>query len=169
MAAVGVDKKMKGRRKTIIACIGALVAIQLATYFVLASARIPIMALQLTPDRTHFKGKAFSWVLLDVSRCENLTDSQKSDLLSLFGSRYGRVYFNESELPRGAQDLDSAGRWVGYNDGFSFNFSIISRGPFWVYFSHRDRVGNVAGSFGKHFCIWLFGGWLGCVSRGYVS
>lgn len=150
------------RKKIGLACVGILVLLfQLGSYLLFSSAGIPSIALRLTPDRTHFEnGASFSWVLLRIDHCENLNEKQKASLLSLFRDRYSILYESEASLPENAQVRDSAGRWLGFNDGFSFEFSIVSRGPFWVRVSHTDTEGNEGGSFGEHVYVWVLGIWL---------
>jgi hypothetical protein len=97
---------------------------------------------------------------LNTAQCQKLTDRQKDDLLALLRDRYSTVYVSESDLPDNAQVRDSAGRWMGFNGGFSFEFSIVSQGPFWVRVSRSDLEGNLAASFGEHVYVWILGTWV---------
>ncbi len=154
---------MKLRKSVIIAliCVAFLVILQLLSYLGFSSVRIPSIALHLTPERTHFdKGASFSWVWLKTADCQNLTDDQKGILTRLLRRRYRHVYLSENELPKDAQILDPAGRWIGYKDGFSFAFSVVSHGPFWVRVAHLDHEGNLAASSAEHVYVWILGIWL---------
>jgi len=144
-----------------LACAVALLALQVLSYFLLAPTGISAIALRLTPEHTHFvEGTSFSWALLNLDGCENLTDGQKRALLSGFQRRYQNVYTNDSQLPENAQHRDASGRRIGFKEGFSFSLSIVSRGPFWVRVRHQDWEGNQAASGGETVFVWILGVWV---------
>jgi len=153
--------KMTNRKQVILLCLSAIVVLQVGTYLLFASFTIPDIALRLTPEHTHFvKGTTFSWVWLQADRCENLTDRQKVRLRSLVRYRYHTVYDTESDIPKNLIFHDPEGKWAGYDDGFSYRFSVLFRGPFWVKVSHGDHEGNLAASFGEHVYVWVLCMWV---------
>lgn len=137
-----------------------LVLCQSATYLALAPAAIPALALDVTPERMHFvSGATFSWVYLDVDRCENLTPTQRASLEQALASRYA-VYTSATAIPDSMIEQEPGGPAVAYRDGFRFAFSIVSRRPFWVTVRHQDFEAGEAGSRGTHAYIWILFTWV---------
>lgn len=158
---VAAYMRLSKRMKMILGCLGVIMAFQLASYFALSSTCIPSLALNLTPEHTHFaKDPSFSWVLLELDYCKNLTASQKDKLLLLLRERYGTVYLSKDDVPVTEVDRNPEGWVVGYNRGFSYNFSVVSSGPFWVRVSHGDYEANLAASYGEDVYVWFLGVWV---------
>ena len=65
-----------------------------------------------------------------------------------------------NDLPETAFHRGPNGEVLGFNRGFSYGFSIASKGLFWVWVSHGDYEGNLAAFSGEHLYIWLFGTWI---------
>jgi hypothetical protein len=152
--------RMTGRRKVVIVSVLVLLAIQVVTYLTLSSSRIPSLALDSTPEKTHFApGASFSWVLLRLEKCKGLSEAQKERLLSVFRTHYSAVYTDDAEVPADLVQLGPRDH-VNYYGGFSYDFSVVSRGPFWVRVYHRDHEGSRAASTGKHVYIWVIGSWI---------
>jgi|GEM_PF-6082614 len=140
--------------------IGILVVLQVGTFLIFSFSQIPSIALRLTPEQTHFsEDTTFSWVWLQADLCRGLTEEQNTRLRSLLADRYPSVYDAVSEIPEKSIDRDSDGNWIGYDDGFSFSYSVVSRGLFWVRIGHCDRVGNLGASSGEHVYVWILYRW----------
>ncbi len=76
-------------KKTILSVLAGLVVVQVGTYLLFAHSAVSAIALDLTPEHTHFRpGTTFSWVYLRVDDCENLSDRQKAVLRSRLAGRY---------------------------------------------------------------------------------
>lgn len=153
--------RMTKRKKIVLICLGAFIVWQVGTYLLFASSSIPHIAPHLTPEHTHFaEGTTFSWIWLQADRAKNLTMKQIADLRSILKNHYDHVYGAEAEIPESRIHRNPNGDWTGYGDGFSFSFSVVSDGPFWVRVSHSDSVGNESASFGEHVYIWVLGVWV---------
>ena len=154
---MGITKQ----KRILLIALGVLIVWQVGTYLLFASSSITRIAPHLTPEHTHFvRGTTFSWVWLKTDQCQNLTATQLTDLRSLFTRRYDRVYGDEADIPERRISRDPSGNWLKYEDGFAFNFGVVSRGPFWVRVSHADKVGNMAASLGEHVYVWVLGFWV---------
>lgn len=145
--------------KIVLTVIGAVVIIQVGTYLLFATRSIPSIALRLTPEYTHFaKGTTFSWVWLKP--CESLTETHKTRLHYLLDKRYDTIYQDQSDIPESRIIRDADGKWVAYDDGFTFDFNVLSRGPFLVRVTHADLEANLAASWAEHTYIWILFGWV---------
>jgi hypothetical protein len=152
---------MSKRKKVVLALLGALAVLQTGTHLLFAHSAVPAIAPRLTPEHTHFaEGTTFSWVYLRVADCENLSERQKAGLLSRLGRRYDKVYEAEADISEHLIHRDAKGEWTGYEGGFSYRFSVVSSGPFWVKVKHGDLVGDVAASSGEHVYVWVLGVWV---------
>lgn len=162
--------KLSKRKKIILTLFLFLLLVQTATYLLFGSFNVAKAALQWTPEHIHFtEGTVFSWVCLELDKCENLTEQQKMELLEAFQENYKTVYKSESEIPKSLVHKDFNGNWSGYENGFSCNYSIVSHGPFWVKFRHEDLEGGLAGSWGNVYYVWLFGVWVPLLSETAIA
>jgi hypothetical protein len=156
-----ISMKLSKRKKIFLIGAGVIIALQMGTYLAFAQGRVPAIALRWTPEHVHFApGKTFSWALLEMDRCEGLTERQKDSLIRLFRDRYNQVYLSDAEIAENLLRRDSTGELLGYSDGFSFEFDIVSQRPFWLRVRSSDWEANLAASAGERVYIWILGGWV---------
>jgi|688.fasta_scaffold981633_2 hypothetical protein len=158
-------------RIIVVVSLGSLIAlsvIQMVGYRRLAPDQISAIALELTPEHTHLKeGTTLLWVWLRTDRCENLTERQQSQLQTLLRKRYNAVYVAQESIPADKVRCDQDG--PAYQDGFEFEFSVVSRGFFWVRVRHHDFEAREGSSrSGQCVYAWILGAWVKVYDAGMI-